>query len=297
MTIGTALILGASGKVGSHAARAFETAGWTVRRFTRGTDMTAAASGVDVIVNAMNPPSYHAWDRLVPQITAEVIAAAHASGATVIIPGNVYNFGNRPGVWSEHTPHRPVAKKGKIRVEMEASYRASGVQTIILRAGNFLDPDRDDDAAGLVLLRGFKRGTITSPGGPDVMQPYCYLPDWARAAEQLARKRATLPAFVDVPFPGHPFTTRQFRDALQRLTGRSLRIVGFPWWIFRVASPFWEFAREMNEMRYLFETDHRLDDRLFNELLPDFEPTPQDTMLRSLLPDAVMSSKAKATFA
>ncbi len=37
---GTVLILGGSGKIGQHASRAFAAAGWTVRRWTRGTDMT-----------------------------------------------------------------------------------------------------------------------------------------------------------------------------------------------------------------------------------------------------------------
>jgi hypothetical protein len=74
----TVLVLGASGHFGSQAARAFAAAGWTVKPFQRGTDMTAAAKGVDLIVNALNPPNYHAWDRLIPQITAEVIASPPA---------------------------------------------------------------------------------------------------------------------------------------------------------------------------------------------------------------------------
>src|SRR5690554_4114169 len=128
---GTVLVLGANGKIGHHAALAFQAAGWQVRRYARGSDMTAAAMGADVIVNGLNPPNYHNWARLIPQITAQVIAAARASGATVILPGNVYNFGAIGGVWSEDTPHRPVSRKGHIREEMEAAYRASGVQVIV----------------------------------------------------------------------------------------------------------------------------------------------------------------------
>ncbi|MBC7676083.1 MAG: NAD-dependent epimerase/dehydratase family protein, partial [Rhodoferax sp.] len=74
----TVLILGASGLFGSHAATAFQDAGWTVRRYIRGTDMGRAAIGADLIVNALNPPKYHNWARLIPQITAQVIAAAKA---------------------------------------------------------------------------------------------------------------------------------------------------------------------------------------------------------------------------
>jgi len=53
----TVLILGGSGKIGSHAATAFWNAGWTVRHYDRKTgDMTSAAMGADVIINGLNPP-------------------------------------------------------------------------------------------------------------------------------------------------------------------------------------------------------------------------------------------------
>ncbi len=282
---GTVLILGASGKVGQHAATAFDKAGWRVRRYDRKAgDMPAQARGADVIVNGLNPPNYHDWARLIPQITREVIAAGRASGATVIVPGNVYNFGATPGVWSENTPQKAISRKGRIRIEMERAYRDSGVQTIVLRAGNFIDPDRDDDVLGLFLLRGLAKGRITNPGDADAQQAYCYLPDWARAAVLLAEKRDTLAAFEDIPFPGHSFSINQLRDLLADLLGRDLRISGFPWWVMRLGAPFWELARELNEMRYLYNTSHRLAGDKFDRLLPGFEPTPLRAAIAASLP-------------
>ena len=74
----TVLILGASGKIGRASAKAFGEAGWKVRSYQRGTDMTQAALGADVIVNGLNPPAYHDWKTIIPQITTQVIAAAKA---------------------------------------------------------------------------------------------------------------------------------------------------------------------------------------------------------------------------
>ena len=54
--------------------------------------VAGAARGMDVIVNALNPP-YPRWTRDLPRLTGSVIAAARESGATVMIPGNVYNYG------------------------------------------------------------------------------------------------------------------------------------------------------------------------------------------------------------
>ncbi|NDV02599.1 sugar nucleotide-binding protein [Pseudoroseicyclus tamaricis] len=282
---GTALILGPSGKIGSNASRAFEAAGWHVRHYKRGTDMTEAARGADVIVNGLNPPNYHDWDRIIPAITAQVIAAAEASGATIIHPATVYNLGDRPGTWDETTPHRPVARKGRIREEMEDAFRASSAQVILLRAGHFIDPERDDDIMGIGHLRALRRGRVTALGGTDVHQAYAYLPDWSRAAEALAARRETLPRYNDIPFPGHSFSVRELTARLEGLSGRPLKIFHFPWWLFRVTGPLWELAREMTEMRYLYETDHRLGATRLSALLPEFRATELDAVLRRCLPE------------
>lgn len=281
----TVLILGASGKIGTHAARAFATNGWTVRRFNRATeDMTQAAMGCDVIVNGMNPPNYHNWAEIIPQITRDVLAAARASGATVIVPGNVYVYGDTPGEWSGTTPHRPNSRKGAIRAEMERAYRDSGVQTIILRGGNFIDPDAGGDVMSLMVLNGVEKGRFTYAGPGDLLQPWCYLPDWARAAVALAEKRETLATFEDVPFPGHALTLDALKAEVERVTGRSLRATRFPWWLITVASPVWELARELKEMRYLWQVSHSLSPDRLTHLLPEFEPTPLREVIRAALP-------------
>jgi nucleoside-diphosphate-sugar epimerase len=167
---------------------------------------------------------------------------------------------------------------------MEQSYRAAGVPVIALRAGNFIAPGRDDDFMAVVALRSIRKGKITSAGGAEVMQAYCFLPDWARAAVMLAERRKTLPVFADIPFPGHAFTTKDLRAAMERLSGRRLTLTGFPWWLMTLAAPFWELAREMKEMRYLYHTDHRLDGALLARFLPEFEPTPLEVVFAASLP-------------
>jgi nucleoside-diphosphate-sugar epimerase len=291
----TVLILGASGKIGRYSEAAFRRAGWHVKRWDRKhEDLVQAARGVDVIVNGLNPPKYHDWARLVPAYTAQVIAAAKASGVTVIIPGNVYNLGARGGEWSESTPHEPTTRKGRIREEMERAYRASGVRTIILRAGNFIDPTRSDDVMSLLLMRSIRRGRVTAAGDPQAMQAYCYLPDWARAAVGLAEKRAELATFEDVPFAGHAFTAEELRAFLSTELGRPLGFARFPWWLFRVLAPFWELAREMLEMRYLWSTSHTLSGTKLARLLPEFRPTPRAEVMRAGVPDDLLGQEGVA---
>ncbi|MCB1406640.1 MAG: NAD-dependent epimerase/dehydratase family protein [Rhodobacteraceae bacterium] len=282
----TALILGASGKIGRHFTNAFRAAGWQTRAYVRGTDMSAAARGCDVIVNGMNPPAYHDWQTILPQITAQVIGAAKASGATILFPGNVYVYGTQPGPWSADTPHKPCSRKGTVRAAIEGQYRAAaakGVQTILLRAGDFLAPELGDSHVDMIYLRAYSKGVITTMGDPDVERAHAWLPDMARAAVMLAQKRADLPAFSDIPFPGLTFSTAQLARGLERLTGRNLTVKPFPWWLFGVAAPVWELAREMKEMRYLFNTPHRLSPEALAQILPDFQPAPFERVLAEIL--------------
>lgn len=273
----TVLILGASGLFGSHAADAFHIAGWTVRRYYRGTDMTEAAMGADLIVNAMNPPNYHNWAKLIPQITAQVIATAKASGAAVLVAGNVYVYGAAPGPWGPDTPHCPTKRKGRIRAAMEASYKMAtrdGVRTIILRGGDFIAPNDPRAVLNMITLKPRAKGFITAIGTPTALRGYAYLPDMARAAVELATIRATLPAFTDIPLPGLTFSIADLAAELTAHTGKPLRIKQFNWLHIRLLAPFWELAREFLEMRYLYSLPHSLSPEPMAGLLPGFAFAP-----------------------
>lgn len=294
----TVLILGASGKIGQHSAKAFKAAGWNVRLYDRQAgDMNRQAQGADVIVNGLNPPNYHNWAKLIPQITAQVIAAAKSSGARVVIPGNVYNFGKAPAPWSEKTPQNPSSRKGQIRVDMEKAYRNSGIKTLILRAGNFVDPDRNSCVMSMVYLGSIKKGKITSPGDFDTVQTFAYLPDWARAVVALCEMEEQLAPFEDVPFAGHSFTPRELATGLSSALGHKIKIARFPWWVMTMASPFWEMARELRDMRYLWEHPHTISGEKLGRLLPDFIATPQSDVMLAALPPQIHPSERMAASA
>ena len=71
----------------------------------------AAARGVDVILHAVNPPGYRRWSELVLPMMDHTIAAARASGARIVLPGTVHNFG--PDAFPalrEDASQRPVTR-------------------------------------------------------------------------------------------------------------------------------------------------------------------------------------------
>ncbi|NIZ60284.1 epimerase [Sedimentitalea sp. CY04] len=286
---GTVLILGATGRIGRACSEAFSQAGWEVRHFDRKSgQLMQAARGAQVIVNGWNP-NYPDWAEQVPELHAQVIASARAVGATVIVPGNVYVFGQHtPGPWSESTPHHAENPLGKIRVEMEKAYRQSGVRTILLRAGDFLDTQASGNWFDMILIKDLAKGRFTYPGDPDLPHAWGYLPDLARAAVALAEKRAALPVFTDVPFAGYTLTGRELLAAVNRVSSQQARLKSMSWLPLQLARPFWAMARGLLEMRYLWNTGHRLDGARFEALLPGFRHTPLDQAIASALPSALV---------
>jgi len=230
----------------------------------------------------LNPPNYKGWVTALPQIARDVAAAAKASGATVIQPGNVYNYGAQAGEWDADTPHAATTKKGKARIAMEAILRDSGVQVVILRSGDFIDVNASGNFFDFMAAK-LGKGAFIYPGRTDASHAWAFLPDMARAAVGLAEIRGSLGKFEDVPFAGHTLTGEEMRAALARVTGRAVAIKRFPWGMMRALSPFWGLAREMQEMRYLWDLPHSLSGQRLARLLPDFEMTAPDAMLRKVL--------------
>lgn len=276
----TALILGATGRFGRHMADALVRHGWSVRRFDRNTDsLRDAAHGADLIVNAWNPP-YSRWKVEVPKLTQLVIEAAQASGAAVMIPGNIYVYGeDLPPVLSPLTPHQATHGLGKIRRSMEAAYRDAGVKTIILRAGDFLDTEASGTWFDRVIAAKISKGRFSYPGPLDKAHTWAYLPDLAEVAAQLADQLETLPQYLDLLFEGYTLTGSEMAAILERALGRAVCAKPMAWLPIQLARPFWREARYLLEMRYLWQRPHSIDGSALAERLPGFTATPVEEAL------------------
>ncbi len=284
------LILGATGRFGRNAATAFRNAGWSVRAFERKTqDLRQSAMGVDVIVNAWNP-LYPDWARLVPKLHQHVIDVASETGATVMMPGNVYVFGEQtPGPWSGGTAHMAQNPLGRIRVEMEEAYRKSTVRTIVLRAGDFIDTCASGNWFDQVLIKRLSRGQLVYPGRPDIPHAWAYLPDLSRAAVALAEIRDSLPRYCDVPYAGYTLSGEELAQSLSRVTGHEVRVKQMSWWPLQLARPFWRLAPHLIEMRYLWDLPHSIDGTFFGELIEGFEQAELDDAIGNAIPKSDLS--------
>ena len=55
--------------------------------------LSRAAGGAATIINALNPPSYTAWDRDWPPMADAILAAAQSTGASLVTVSNLYLYG------------------------------------------------------------------------------------------------------------------------------------------------------------------------------------------------------------
>jgi nucleoside-diphosphate-sugar epimerase len=313
-TTQTALVIGATGGVGGAVARTLIARGWRVRALNRHpdqaarsvadlgvewvagdamktADVVAAAQGVDLIVHGANPPGYRNWSGLVLPMLDSTIAAAKASGARILFPGTVYNFGPDAGaVVNERSPQNPKTRKGAIRVEMERRLQAAacdGVRTIIVRAGDFYGPRTSANSwfSNVLAPPGKPVRLMIYPGPKAIGHAWAYLPDLAETMVRLVERADALNGFEVFHFDGHWASPGvQMPEAVRRVLGQSkLPILPLPWPLVQVMALFNETFREMLEMRYLWKAPLRLDNAKLVSVLGAEPRTALDQAVRETL--------------
>lgn len=304
----TALVIGATGGIGGALAERLQAGGWHVRALNRDpdrarpgretlewvrgdalveADVVAAAMGADIIVHAANPPGYRNWAGLLMPMLNNTISAAKASGARILLPGNVYNFGpDAMPTLSETSPQTPMTRKGAIRVEMEKALRAAadeGVRSLTVRAGDFFGPKPTGGSwmsQGLV-KPGRPLAAVTYPGPLEIAHAWAYLPDLAETFVRLLD--TDLADFEVFHFRGQQATGQELVGALQVAAGRKVAVRRLPWFAFAVIAPFNEMIREMLEMKYLWDRPVLLDNTRLVAHLGAEPHTPLADALRAAL--------------
>jgi len=310
----TALVPGATGGIGGEVARQLVAAGWAVRALRRGAvqatgkqggiewvqgdamnraDVLTAAQGCAVIVHAVNPPGYRRWGELVLPMVDNTIAAAQAVGATIVLPGTVYNFG--PSAFPmlrEDSPQEPLTRKGAIRVQMEQRLQAAsrqGCKVIVVRAGDFFGPKPGNSWFSQGLIKpSLPIKAISLPGAPGVGHQWSYLPDVARTMVALVQRSDTLEPFAVFHMQGHwDADGTQMTAAISRVVvkrgGAKPAVRAFPWWLTALAAPFVPTLRELREMRYLWNVPVGMSNAKLVAMLGQEPHTPLDEAVEAAL--------------
>ncbi len=297
------LILGARGRFGLSAARAFAAAGWRVWGQVRPgsvlpqvpgvewlataiTDTDAlqrVAHGAQVVVHAANPAYTNAaWQTQTLPLTDAALAIAQALNATLMVPGNVYNFGlQAPLLLRPDTPQHPHTVKGRVRVAMEQRLAASPVQTVVLRAGDFFGQG-SGSWFDTVVAKELPRGIVRYPAASGVHTAWAYLPDLAQAFVRVADQRAALGPHAVLHFAGHNLCAADWLQVLAAPmvargwlpAGKAAQHKTLPWWGLRIAGWFSPMLAALVEMRYLWQRSYGLDNFALVRLIGPEPRTP-----------------------
>jgi nucleoside-diphosphate-sugar epimerase len=313
MSPATVLVLGANGRFGAAAVQAYASQGWRVLAQVRRpppaplpagatalttplqdtTALAAAAAGARAVVYAVNP-LYTRWDAEALPLARLGMAAAEGLGATFMLPGNVYNYGQgMPALLSEDTPERPTTPKGRQRCALEAELQAraaQGLRSVVIRAGDFYGAG-SGSWFDLAIVKDLRRGKLVYPGPLDLPHAWAYLPDLARAFVAVAAADG-LPSHARLHFAGHTWTGRQLLAAIER-AARGLgwnpaggyRHAGMPWGLIRTVGWVYPLWRELARMSYLWQVPHALDGRALARLAGPLPGTPPDAAVRAALVD------------
>jgi nucleoside-diphosphate-sugar epimerase len=324
-TPSTVLVLGANGRFGQAAVRAFAAADWRVLAQVRRAPaaplpagaralgvpladtaaLVAAADGASAVVYAVNP-LYTRWSEEALPLARLGLDVARQLGASFMLPGNVYPFGEQmPPLLHEDTPQHPSTEKGLQRQALEDEIAArctQGLRAVVIRAGDFFGAGTGS-WLDLVVAKRIAAGRLVYPGPMDLPHAWAYLPDLARAFVAVAGQDEA-PPWRRLHFAGHMLTGAELLDALERAArqvgiapARGFRRSRMAWWPLKLAAPFWPMGRELVRMSYLWRVPHALDGGALQRAVGPLPTTPIDTALVESLRSLGHGTRASAPHA
>ncbi|UQX00020.1 NAD-dependent epimerase/dehydratase family protein [Streptomyces sp. RerS4] len=227
-----------------------------------------ATRGAAAIHSCAAPP-YPRWTSDWPPLAASLCAAAEATGAVLVLLGNLYGYGPVSGPLTEDMPLAATGPKGRVRAavweQARTLHEQGRIRAVEVRASDFFGPGVTDGghlAARVMppLLRGKPVSTL---GDPDAPHSWTYLPDVARALVEVAGDERAWGRPWHVPTePAR--SVREMVDHLATQAGSGpVAVRRIPPIVLGAASLFSPMIRELKEVRYQFDRPFVVDSRAY----------------------------------
>lgn len=247
--------------------------------------LTEAVRGAVAIHQCAAPP-YPRWAADWPPLAASVNAAAEASGAVLVMLGNLYGYGPVQGPMTESLPLAATGPKGRIRAglweQARALHEQGRIRAVEVRASDFFGPGVTDGghlASRAVpnLLRG---KPVVTLGDPDAPHSWTYLDDVAGALVAAAEEERAWGRAWHVP-TAPPLSVREMADGLAAAAGAApVPVRRLPPAVFGALSVFSPMMRELREIRYQFDRPYVVDSTAFSDEF-GMTATPVEEQLRA----------------
>jgi nucleoside-diphosphate-sugar epimerase len=217
----------------------------------------AATRGASHIYNCTNAP-YNQWPTVLPPQFDNILAAASAAGAKLVIGDNVYAYGDTNGQpMREDTPERATSVRGRVRAAMAAkmlaAHQAGRAQVAIVRGSDYIGPAVTDAVLGNGAIRPAVVGKAAQlVGNPDLPHSTTYIGDMGRAIALVALRDDAYGQVWHAPnAPG--MTQRNMMDLIFAAAGHKPRYSVANRLMINALSIFVPKLRGFGEMMYQFE--------------------------------------------
>lgn len=222
--------------------------------------LTAAASGTDAVVNALNLP-YARWVDEWPALNRSVLTAAERSGAVLCLVGSFYGYRAGTLPMTARTPLQPSTRKGAVRArmweEIEAASDAGRVRALEVRASDYVGPQSLRTAgahAGRRLVAPVLAGRrVRVVGDPDAPHTWTSVDDFARTVAALTLDERSWGRAWHAP-SAPPRSIREVaRDVARAAGAPEPRVSRLPRALLTLARPFDRQLGEVLELTYQFD--------------------------------------------
>ncbi|MFH8789310.1 NAD-dependent epimerase/dehydratase family protein [Streptomyces roseoverticillatus] len=217
-----------------------------------------ASQGAAAIYGCAAPP-YHRWAAEWPPLASSLCAAAEATGAVLVMLGNLYGYGPVDGPLTEDLPLVATGPKGRVRAavwEQARDLHEQGrIRAVEVRASDFFGPGVTDGGhlAARVMPRLLRGKPVSALGDPDAPHSWTYLPDVAGALVEVAGEERAWGRAWHVP-TAPALSARQMVDRLAAQAGTGpVAVRRLSPAVLGIASVFSPLIRELKEIRYQFD--------------------------------------------
>jgi nucleoside-diphosphate-sugar epimerase len=248
-------------------------------------NLKEVAKDKDFIFHGINYP-YNLWENNMENATNNVIEAAGMNKATIIFPGNIYEYGNIKEIKEDTLPN-PSTRKGKLRLKLHdillAAAESNICKVIFVRLPDFFGPNVTNGLIMPIFGNASKQKAMTFLINADIPHQYVYTPDAAKVMHMLSQQ-SNLPAFAEFNFASFVVPSfRQWAIQIAEIGGGPANLKIIPKWMLNMVAIFNPVVKEMKENYYLFENNVELKDEKVRKLLPNFKDTEMSEMIRETL--------------
>ncbi|MFE3651783.1 NAD-dependent epimerase/dehydratase family protein [Streptomyces sp. NPDC059152] len=247
--------------------------------------LSEIARGAAALHSCAAPP-YHRWAVGWPPLASSLCAAAEATGAVLVMLGNLYGYGPVDGPLTEELPLAATGPKGRVRAtvwdQARRLHEQGRIKAVEVRASDFFGPGVTDGGhlAAQVMPRLLRGKPVSALGDPDAPHSWSYLPDVARALVEVAGEERAWGRAWHVP-TAPALSTREMVDRLAARAGTGrVAVRRLPPVALSLAAVFSPLIRELKEIRYQFDRPFVIDASAYEAAFA-VRATPLDEQVRA----------------